>query len=54
MGVVRRYIDILIITNTQMVAVALGPWASHSEDKNKKHFKNEQRSRDAAAKKRAN
>ena len=33
--VVRRYlyIDILIIYNTQMVAVALVPWASHSEDR---------------------
>ena len=31
--VVRRYIDILTIYNTQMVAVALGPWASHSEDR---------------------
>ena len=31
--VIRRYIDILIIINTQMVAVALGPWASHSEDR---------------------
>ena len=33
--VVRRYIDILTIYiyNTQMVAVARGPWASHSEDR---------------------
>ena len=27
------YILLLIIINTQMVAVALGPWASHSEDR---------------------
>ena len=26
-------IIIIIIYNTQMVAVALGPWASHSEDR---------------------
>ena len=26
-------IIITIIINTQMVAVALGPWASHSEDR---------------------
>ena len=28
-----RFAAILIIINTQMVAVALGPWASHSEDR---------------------
>ena len=32
---IKPYVDIIIISiiNTQMVAVALGPWASHSEDR---------------------
>ena len=28
-----RVCHVVIIINTQMVAVALGPWASHSEDR---------------------
>ena len=31
--IIQTIIVMILIYNTQMVAVALGPWASHSEDR---------------------